>query len=277
MGCVDSLPEHFVEIARFSDEETAHEYGLVILSAGAPYWIAEEAGEWGLVVEDKEADHLLHQLELYERESSNWPPEEPELPERGDGALAVMVWLAMLTLGYGISNHWPDLYEAGKVSSEAIAGGEPYRVLTALFLHADIGHLVGNLVFGSVFLYLVARHVGNCLALLMVLLAGGLGNYLNAMIYYPGAHYSIGASTAVFGAVGVLVSLPLGFRLRQVGHTFFSAWTVPFIAGLVFLAWFGTGSENTDTSAHLMGFVAGLPPGVLGGWLAARRGGGEEG
>lgn len=261
-----------VEIGRFSDEETAHDYGLVILSAGAGYWIHEEdGGEILLLVEAGYAPRLQEQLELYERESVNWPPSEPEMPEPHPGSYAAMSWMAVLVLSWLSQSRWPILEEWGMASSELIKSGELYRTFTALFLHGDIGHLAGNLLFGAVFLHLVARHVGTILAWSGVLAAGTLGNLLNATLHFGASHYSIGASTAVFGAIGLLVALPVGFGLRHAARLRIRAWALPVVAGLVFLAWFGTGSESTDTSAHPMGFACGFPVGLLAGFLMRKK------
>jgi rhomboid protease GluP len=99
------------------------------------------------------------------------------------------------------------------------------------------------------------------------LLAGTAGNLLNASLYLETTHYSIGASTAVFGTIGLLVCLPIGFALRHARQQLFRLWFLPLIAGLAFLAWFGTGTERTDTTAHLMGFLCGLPIGLAAGAL----------
>jgi membrane associated rhomboid family serine protease len=182
-----------------------------------------------------------------------------------------MTWIAVLVFAYLCQLRWPALLDWGTASSEAIKGGEVYRALSALFLHADIGHLAGNLLFGAVFLHLVARHIGTFRAWLGVLVAGSLGNCLNAYVHFSASHYSIGASTAVFGAIGLLVALPLGFGFRYAKEFLVRAWVLPVMVGLVFLAWFGTGSDRTDTSAHLMGFVCGLPAGLLAGFLIRRQ------
>lgn len=268
----ETSPQH-VEIARFSDLDRVHEYGLVVLSQRAPYWVVEEAGSFGLLVEASRAEYLRGQLALYDRESVNWPPLNPELQEEDPAPLAALSWLVVLFLTYGISLQWPGLYAWGKLSAEAVMTGEVYRAFTALFLHGDFGHLMGNLVFGAVFLHLVALFIGTGRAWLGVLAAGFCGNLLNAWIYYPAAHYSIGASTAVFGAIGMLVALPAGFAVRHAGVRLFQMWTMPLVIGLIFLAWFGTGSENTDTSAHLTGFACGLPFGAFWGFHHAPRSG----
>ncbi|MEX0332708.1 MAG: rhomboid family intramembrane serine protease [Puniceicoccaceae bacterium] len=268
---MDPFGEAFEEIARIEDERQAHELGLVILSQGAPYWVLEgEGDEYFLVVQTKDARRLLRQIELYRKESLNWPPESRELSEEGASPVASMVWILVLLTAYGISLEWPQLFVNGKVSAEAVMEGQVYRVFTALFLHADIGHLAGNMLFGAVFLHLVARHIGGIWAWIGVLLAGSAGNYLNAAIYYPEPHYSLGASTAVFGAVGLLATIPLGFRLRYARWNLAKAWIIPFVIGLIFLAWFGTGDEQTDTSAHLTGFACGVPIGLAAGFFRTR-------
>lgn len=265
------FPGDLVEVGRFPDEETAHDYGLVVLSAGAGYWVEEEDGEVVLLVQAGYAGRLKEQLDLYERESVNWPPTEPEMPEPHPGAYAAMIWVAVFVMAWLCQNRWPGLEDWGMASSDLIQSGELYRTFTALFLHGDIGHLAGNLLFGAVFMHLVARHVGSLRAWAGVLLAGTLGNYLNATVQFSESHYSIGASTAVFGAIGLLVALPLGFGLRYASRMRIRAWVLPVMAGLVFLAWFGTGSDRTDTSAHLMGFACGLPIGLVAGALMPEK------
>ena len=264
------LPENLVEIARSPDETVLHEYGLVILSMGEPYWVDQEQEEFLLLVEEGAADEIDRQLDLYERESANWPPVAPEMAEDGASITAAMLWLMVMTLAYGVSHRWPVLYDHGKASAEAIMEGQLYRTVTALLLHADLGHLAGNLLFGAVFIHLVAGQIGTVWAWFGVFLAGACGNFLNAWLYFPNPHYSVGASTAVFGAIGLLFALPVGFWIRHAPHQVMRFWTMPIVIGLIFLAWFGTGSEGTDTSAHLMGFVCGLPVGLIAGWLFAR-------
>ena len=83
---------------------------------------------------------------------------------------------------------------------------EPWRMITALTLHADGQHVIGNAISGSIFGTMVARRIGPGGALFAILLSGIIGNTLNALHHLPDGHYSIGASTAVFGAVGMLVN-----------------------------------------------------------------------
>jgi membrane associated rhomboid family serine protease len=148
-------------------------------------------------------------------------------------------------------------------SAERILAGELWRTVTALTLHVDLAHLFANVAACALFVTAVGRALGPGLGGLVVLLSGAFGNLLNALAY--GSHHtSVGASTAIFGAVGTLAGLQAirrrvrGFRGSRV--------LAPIAAGLALLAMLGTG-ERADLWAHLFGFLAGgllgLPLGAL--------------
>jgi membrane associated rhomboid family serine protease len=149
-------------------------------------------------------------------------------------------------------------FSAGTADSARILDGELWRSVTALCLHADLGHVVANALFGGLFLAAACSGFGSGLALALTLLAGGMGNVANAVFQGPW-HASVGASTAVFGAVGLLAGRGLAQRLRRGGPRL-RVW-VPIAAGLALIAMLGTG-ERTDVWAHLFGFVAGCLLGV---------------
>ena len=98
-----------------------------------------------------------------------------------------------------------------------------------------------------------------------IVLSGALGNALNAWGYRGETHLSIGASTACFGALGLLVGIELLARWLE-PHTR-SRWQLilPIGAGLALLAFLGVGDEtkNVDYMAHCFGFLAGLAEGAL--------------
>ncbi len=96
-----------------------------------------------------------------------------------------------------------------------------------------------------------------------MLLAGALGNALNAFIQTPG-HMSIGASTAVFATLGILAS----YSWKQRQHRL-NRW-VPVGSGIALLAFLGMGGERTDIFAHLAGFGSGCLFGALVGFLGNR-------
>ena len=75
------------------------------------------------------------------------------------------------------------------------------------------------------------------------------------------AHRSIGASTAVFAALGLTAGFVWHAKLMAQDR-----WPYrlgPIVGGLALLMFTGTGDENTDIGAHLMGFVCGFGGGIL--------------
>jgi membrane associated rhomboid family serine protease len=148
--------------------------------------------------------------------------------------------------------------------SGAILNGEVYRCVTALLFHSDWGHLLANAFGLAVFGTVAAMHSGWGMGWLMILATGAVGNLLNAA-WYAGNHVSIGASTAVFGAVGLCSAMTFIARMRRSQRTW-RDW-LPIGAGMALLAFLGA-SPRTDLLAHLFGFGVGI---LIGGLYAWRR------
>ena len=89
------------------------------------------------------------------------------------------------------------------------------RLVTALTLHADWQHLLGNLLIGGIFISRLCRDLRSGPAWLLLLASGALGNLANAWLQNP-AHRAVGASTAIFGAVGMLATISM-VRSRHSG------------------------------------------------------------
>ena len=121
-------------------------------------------------------------------------------------------------------------------------------------LHADIPHLAGNMVGIAIFGTWVCNITGAGVGWLMILLSGILGNLANAALFQY-RHNSIGASTAVFGAVGFLAAYQLYLKINIVGQRR-KAW-IPLAGGLALLAFLGSGAHS-DITAHLFGFLSGF-------------------
>ncbi len=244
----------------------AHEYGLVALSQGAGYWVERAGREVHLLVEPDHADRVVRHLDLYRREQRAWPFHKLVFADHPVSPIAWALWPALLIGFFLVSAQW-SWQGVGRLSAEEVMGeGAWWLGFTALTLHADSAHLLANTVMGGGLFYLLARALGLGVASACAVLGGGFGNLLNAWFHFPGPHFSVGASTAVFAVVGLLASIPLGNKLRQGKPTEKSAWLVPLFAGGILLSWFGAGGDGrTDVTAHLFGFVAGLPIGLLAG------------
>jgi len=95
---------------------------------------------------------------------------------------------------------------------------------------------------------------------------------LNAWVHYPEAHLSIGASTAVFGALGLITGVGLWIALLQPAERWtMPRWLLPAFGGLTLLGLLGIGDGldmRVDVAAHLSGFLCG---GLLGFVCATRQ------
>lgn len=230
---------------------------------------------WNVQVQPWFLERATEEIRLYIEE--NRPtPEPPVLPPPRPGELwpTMLIMLTLLTFHAWYTSPHPgmNLYTshwlaAGSAKAEALLNGQWWRLFTALTLHGDGPHVVGNVAIGGVFIVLACRVLGGGLAWVLVMASGAVGNGINALVLGP-PHDSIGFSTAVFGAAGVLV----GVRMAEGHGGRFRRAAIPVGAGLGILAMLGTGGVNTDLGAHLFGFLAGLGPGMVGGWYAIKHG-----
>ena len=163
-------------------------------------------------------------------------------------------------LGLQAADQWTDFRSAGAAKAALILDGQWWRLVTALTLHADLPHVVGNTLFGGFFLAAVVGRLGIGFGILGFVVTGALGNFANAL-YYESAHSSIGASTGVFGLVGILAGLA-AWRRHYTAPPKRGAW-VAFAAGLGIVAMLGGGGPGIDFSAHLFGLIAGAATGLI--------------
>jgi len=259
-----------VEVGRFTRLAEARERGLVIAAMGLPYWIEREEDEWLLLVEEAAVEDIRRELDVFdaEQEQQQRLP-KPELVPAGPFpklSLFVAAWILtgffIIQLKAGAA--WE---ESGVADAGAILAGQWWRTVTALTLHGDGPHLVANLATGLLFAAFLIPRLGSGLSWLAILLSGALGNALNAWGYRGETHLSIGASTACFGALGILVGIDWVARWREPRTR--SRWQLilPIGAGLGLLAYLGVGGgdegKHIDFMAHFWGFTAGVVEGAL--------------
>lgn len=155
--------------------------------------------------------------------------------------------------GLGLSpEQWA---QAGSLSSQAVAQkGEWYRLLTALTLHADSQHLLGNLVFGGIVLAVLSLRLNAWSAIFLAFVAGVMGNLLAVLLRFNQNYASLGSSTALFGAMGVLCGLAVGAWHSKDWRRLF----LPLATGFAWLAFLGTEGERVDILAHFTGLISGF-------------------
>jgi len=240
------------------------EAGLVLEARGVSYESVWMDGEFVLLVAAAAAGTAREELTRYalERRAPR-PAPRPFVPFAGSGIGIVVYASVLMLVAYlnGIQAFNADWLAAGSLNARA--GAEWWRAFTALTLHLDQAHLLGNLLFGGGIGLLAGRAFGPGIAWASILAAGALADYLE-MLISPPAHRSAGASTAVFAALGLLVGFAWrhGLTLRE---QFKYRWG-PLFAGVCLLGMLGAGDEHVDVLAHVLGFLTGTALG----WLYSR-------
>jgi len=249
-----------------ADFRRAMDLSLVLDEEGIAHELRSMSDvQWALFVDDADAQRAESAVQAFERE--NPPPaarpRPDDSPPVGDGFVAGWLFgisLLAFHLWLGGDGRW---YARGAADAAAIVRGEWWRTVTALTLHADEAHAAGNAALGGFLLAVLARRVGAGIASWLLLLSGIGGTWTAAALLRRNFE-SIGASTAVFGALGavsVLVALDPARRR--------SAW-LPLGAGLALLGFLGT-SKRADLAGHLCGFAAGALLGALASRLPRMR------
>lgn len=140
--------------------------------------------------------------------------------------------------------------------------GEYLRLVTSIFLHANLSHLFSNLLVQVLMGNAVERNLGHLRYLILFLLSGIGGNLVSVL--YDRAQgvniYSVGASGAVFGVMGALfVLIVKGRKKLRTGSSLLAR-----AAFAVFYAVYaGFKTPYTDNAAHLGGLAFGVLLGVI--------------
>jgi membrane associated rhomboid family serine protease len=272
--------EEWVEVGHFASLHQAHEHGLVILAMGEACRVVETevVGEYELQAEAHPAPRVATELDAYRQEAAAASPIPPRLVEgktHPAGWWLICLWVLALMVVFEQQTRDPSLVSRAASSNLAFFDlKEWWRPFTALFLHANLSHLAGNLVSGVIFGALVSRALGAMKAWAVILACGTVGNIITARITYPVEFVSLGASTAVFAALGILSGLGVSETLRDRARLPWARIAAPVVAGLILLGWLG-GSHlaQTDVLGHVFGFSSGLVAGGTLGSLQLRSGG----
>jgi membrane associated rhomboid family serine protease len=262
----------------------AEEYAVVLAASGIPHRLERTGAGWALMVAAGDALRASGALAAYDEENPDETQVDTSPPAYGETWIGGLI--AALLVGFfivtGPRQRGVIWFDRGSAAAQQILAGEVWRTVTALTLHADVPHVVGNAIACLVLVTAVAWWLGPGVGTWLVLLAGAGGNALTALA--QGAPYvSVGASTAIFGALGILAVLQFTAR-RQRRAPGRKAWVV--IAGsLVLLGTLGTG-PRADVLAHFFGLLVGgllgmgpalarrRPPDRLNQWLLALAAGG---
>ena len=260
----DELEEVHTEIKTPGGWKT-HVWSLVLWAAGIDHGVEQK--DHHLVVQPDDFERASHEIYLYEQENPEVKEDQVAVPVHQFHPPTIIL-MGCLFLWYGKTGDWHShshWFLRGAVQGEAILHQhEWYRLLTGLTLHADLVHVVGNVVIGGIVVHLLCKMTGTGLGLFLILLSGVLGNLFN-VLWQPLSHTSVGFSTAVFGAIGCLSGIDIVRRRSMRGIV------IAIGAGLALLAMLGTGGGDVDLGAHLWGFGVGVVFGFLACFVAFKK------
>ncbi|HEY6927230.1 MAG TPA: rhomboid family intramembrane serine protease [Steroidobacteraceae bacterium] len=265
-----------VEVFRSLRRRSCEERALVLTAVGIESAVTFAGAGFILWVAEKDAPQASHHLRLYETENRPRPPLPPPprlYPHAWVGCLLYV--LCLMAVAYAISGGHIrlDAFDTADLHAERVRSGQLWRAWTALTLHLDGAHLAANLGAGVWFGYLAGRQLGVGSAWLLIVTGAALANLFEGLTG-PADHRSVGASTAVFTALGLMSAYSWRERLRW-PLNWARRWG-PLVAGIILLGWTGSGggseegtgggdppAQSIDLVGHLAGFVVGLLLGAI--------------
>jgi rhomboid protease GluP len=262
----DAEPTAASAVVYRGSQALCREFSLVLEAKGVEHEVRENGDAWVLAVAPPSVHRAYEEISRYSAERSaprSVPTSIEPFAGAGIGALGYIVVLLLTAYCAGAGLFGADWLSKGALDSGA--AHEWWRAVTALTLHLDQEHLLGNLLFGVFAGMAAGRLLGPGVAWASILGAGALANYVETLIA-PVTHRAVGASTAVFAALGLLAGLAWRQRLTLRERRWYR-WA-PLIAGICLLTLLGAGNAHVDVLGHALGFLFG----VATGWVYAHSG-----
>jgi rhomboid protease GluP len=173
-------------------------------------------------------------------------------------ALNVGFYIYTSVVGGDFLSTSPNMLETfGQVNYQVFYVGNYYQIFTSMFVHADIAHIVGNMLFLLIF-GLRSEEMFSLPEYLSIYFIGGLTGNLLSLLLLPLATVSVGASGAIFSLFGAaIIYARHNFRQSIIGALIYAFFLLLLSSG-----------EGVNNFAHIGGLVSGLLIGYL---LATRR------
>jgi rhomboid protease GluP len=148
------------------------------------------------------------------------------------------------------------IVQYGQVNSLVIYSGYYYQLFTSMFIHANIAHIAGNMLFLLIF-GLRGEEMFSLPEYLSIYFLGGItGNLLSLLL--PLDTISVGASGAIFAMLGAaIIYARRSFRQSIIGALIYA-----------FFLLFLSSGPDVNNFAHIGGLLTGL---LIGYVLATRR------
>ena len=168
-------------------------------------------------------------------------------------ALNVLFFLYLEITGSSENAYF--MYTKGAMFAPAVLeDGEYYRLLTAMFMHFGIRHIMNNMLVLFVLGDNLERALGHVKYLIFYLLCGIGSNWVSMMAHPTDTMtVSAGASGAIFGVVGALLYVVTANKGRLEDLS-----TRQLVIMIFFSLYLGYTSTGVDNTAHLSGLVIGI-------------------
>ena len=185
----------------------------------------------------------------------------------------VVVYLIEIQLGESFVNKY------AVTPVDVVQGDGLYTLLTSIFLHGDLMHLLGNMLFLWIFADNIEAIIGNFNFLMFYLIGGLMASGAHILTDAHSIIPTLGASGAISAVMGAYMIMFPKSRVKMIFILFFKKFHIP--AFLFLIIWFvqqlysGIGTwSNSSTGgvawwAHIGGFVFGV---IVGYFLKARCG-----
>lgn len=158
--------------------------------------------------------------------------------------------MAICTLIYILQIFFPSLTALGAVNGTLVRNGQVYRLITSMFMHGSIWHLLCNMYSLYVIGCATENYFGKKKFLLIYLVSGIIGSMFSC-IFNTG--WSLGASGAIFGLMGALCYFGYYYRLYM-GRALYNE-IIPVIVLNLALSII---VSNIDFYAHIGGLIGGV-------------------
>jgi membrane associated rhomboid family serine protease len=259
-----------------ADPQTALEWCAVLESQNIDFTLRRggsvENDEWVFELPLELCRRAEREIREYESERAFFLQfkrlsNEPPKPLRLAPALPMMAFTAILALFHlfiASTDGKTAWFAAGELTTASPEISQWWRPITALTLHADAPHILGNAVFAVFFGGMLALEIGGGAVLAVAVASGVLGNLSSLWFNLDRGYSAIGFSTAVFGLLGAMAALRTHAQLPSEKKFALRYW-LPLGAAVALLAMTGSG-PGSDLTGHLFGFFWGF---VIG-WFSAK-------
>ncbi|HXS36178.1 MAG TPA: rhomboid family intramembrane serine protease [Flavipsychrobacter sp.] len=171
--------------------------------------------------------------------------------------LNILLFIIMVVSGANIASVQPgDLLHFGANRRAEVMNGEYWRLLTSIFIHGGLMHLVANMFGLAIAGFLLEPIIKRYLFLASFVITGIISS-LASIYWYTGI--SVGASGAILGLYGIIISF-LATNIYPKGIKKVFWYFMAIYCGSAIIFGF---LNNTDNAAHLGGLISGIILGLI--------------